>query len=418
MWSARPAGSGVSPLDDELELLPGGLSARVSEGLARLSAQRPFRQAAADLAFFWGVELSEATARRQAGAAGEAIGALQEAELARLEAGLEPLAPSAGPVAIQQVSADGAMVPLVGGAWVEVKTLAVGTVEATREPDGTRGARAVDLSYFSRQADAATFTRQATVELARRGTERAGVVVGVMDGAVWLQGFLDHHRPDAVRVLDFPHAVEHLAAAAQATFGAGTPEATAWLDARAHDLKHTGPPPVLAALRRLPVAQARDPTVAAAARDATLGYLQARDAQLDYPRFRAAGYPIGSGAVESANKLVVEARLKGSGMHWAPRHVNPMLALRAVACNDRWADTWPAVCRHLRDTHHRRRLDRHLARHPRPTPTPSAPPALTPTPPPIAPPSSPTPKTVIDGRPTDAHPWRRMGSFARRTPSQ
>lgn len=282
-------GSGVFPLDDELGLLPGGLSERVSEGLARLSAQRPFRQAAADLAFFWGVQVSEATARRHARAAGAAVGALQEAELARLEAGLEPPASADGPVAVQQVSADGAMVPLVGGAWAEVKTLAVGTVEATREPDGAPGARAVDLSYFSRLADAATFTRQATVELARRGTEQAGLVVGVMDGAVWLQGFLDHHRPDAVRVLDFPHAVEHLAAAAQATFGTGTPDATAWLDAQAHDLKHTGPATVLAALRHLPAAQARDPAAAGAARAATLGYLEARAAQLDYPGFRAAG---------------------------------------------------------------------------------------------------------------------------------
>jgi hypothetical protein len=305
------------------------------------------------------------------------------------------------------------MIPLVGGAWAEVKALAVGTVEATREADGTRGARAVDLSYFSRLADAATFTRQATVELARRGTEQAGLVVGVMDGAPWLQGFLDHHRPDAVRVLDFPHAVEHLATAAQATFGAGTPEATAWLAARAHDLKHTGPAAVLAALRHLPVAQARDPTAAGAARDATLGYLEARTAQLDYPRFRAAGYPIGGGAVESANKLVVEARLKGSGMHWAPRHVNPMLALRTVACNDRWAEAWPAVCRHLRTQHHQRRLARHRARHPRPIPTPPSPPTTTPAPPPTPTVATPRPKTIVDGRPTPAHPWRRLGSFTR-----
>jgi hypothetical protein len=410
--------SGVFPLDDELELLPGGLSARVSEGLARLSAQRPFRQAASDLAFFWGVELSEATARRHARAAGEAVSALQEAALARLEAGLEPPAPSDRPAAVRQVSADGAMIPLVGGAWVEVKTLAVGMVEATREPDGTRGARAVDLSYFSRLADAATFTRHATVELARRGTEQAEVVVGVMDGAAWLQGFLDHHRPDAVRVLDFPHAVEHLATAAQATFGTGTTDATTWLDAQAHDLKHTGPATVLAALRQLPVAQARDPTAASATRAATVGYLETRAAQLDYPRFQAAGYPIGSGAVESANKLVVEARLKGSGMHWAPRHVNPMLALRTVACNDRWTETWPAVCHHLRAQHRLRRLARHRARHPLPAPTPIAPSSITPMPPPTASPSSPRHKTFVDGRPTAAHPWRRLGSFARPTPPQ
>jgi len=44
---------------------------------------------------------------------------------------------------------------------------------------------------------------------------------------------------------------------------------------------------------------------------------------LQYPHFLQTGWPIGSGIVESANKLVVEARLKGSGMHWHPSHVNP-----------------------------------------------------------------------------------------------
>ena len=44
--------------------------------------------------------------------------------------------------------------------------------------------------------------------------------------------------------------------------------------------------------------------------------------------------------VESANKLVVEARLKGSGMHWARDNVNAMLAVRNVVCNDRWAEGW------------------------------------------------------------------------------
>ena len=62
----------------------------------------------------------------------------------------------------------------------------------------------------------------------------------------------------------------------------------------------------------------------------SLGYLEKRRDQIRYVEFQAEGYPIGSGAVESANKLVVEARLKGSGMHWARAHVDPMLALRTV----------------------------------------------------------------------------------------
>ena len=71
-----------------------------------------------------------------------------------------------------------------------------------------------------------------------------------------------------------------------------------------------------------------------------LQYLSTRTAQMQYPTYQAAGWPIGSGMVESANKLVVEARLKGAGMHWKPEHVNPMLLLRNAVCNDRWEETW------------------------------------------------------------------------------
>ncbi len=54
------------------------------------------------------------------------------------------------------------------------------------------------------------------------------------------------------------------------------------------------------------------------------------------PPFRAEGWPIGSGMVESANKLVVEDRPKGAGMHWADVNVNPLLALRNAVANNRW----------------------------------------------------------------------------------
>ncbi len=63
---------------------------------------------------------------------------------------------------------------------------------------------------------------------------------------------------------------------------------------------------------------------------------------MNYPAFLAAGLPIGDGATESANKLVVETRLKGSGMHWTRCHVDPMLALRNIVCND----NLPFECSH------------------------------------------------------------------------
>jgi hypothetical protein len=62
-----------------------------------------------------------------------------------------------------------------------------------------------------------------------------------------------------------------------------------------------------------------------------------------YASFRAQGYPIGSGSVESANKLVVQSRMKQAGMRWGPSHVNAMLAMRNLACNDRWTEGWVAI---------------------------------------------------------------------------
>ena len=392
------------PLDEELGLLPGALSPTLAAGVTRLASWMPFARATEQVTFFWGVRLSDATVRRQTEAAGAAYVAVQTAAVARLERDAPPAPP--GP-AMQQLSADGAMVPLVNGVWAEVKTLAIGTVSPPEGRDAPAAPHATDLSYFSRLADAATFSRLAQVETHRRGVVRAGTVVAVTDGSAWLQGVVDDQRRDAVRILDFPHAVGHLATAGQATLGAGTPAMAAWLSAQAYTLTQGDPADVLAALQALPTATAPDPLAAAAARDATHGYLTARWPMIQYATFRAAGYPIGSGAVESANKLVVEVRLKGGGMHWARRHVDPMVALRTVACADRWDEAWPDLVAH-------RRACRAARPSRRRTPATAPPPAPPSVPPPRRRPHAPAisaPPPLRSGR---LHPWRRPFSTAQR----
>jgi hypothetical protein len=64
---------------------------------------------------------------------------------------------------------------------------------------------------------------------------------------------------------------------------------------------------------------------------------------MDYHLFKQDGWPIGSGSGESAHKVVVQSRMKLAGMRWAFPNVNSMLALRAMACNDRWDAAWPAI---------------------------------------------------------------------------
>lgn len=397
---------GFFPLDEALGLLPERYSPWLVEGMVRLGAWMPFGHVPALLAFFTGVRVGTETVRRLTEAAGAVLVELETAAVERLEA--EQPEPADGP-AVQQLSADGAMVPLVGGDWAEVKTVAIGRVEREGRAPDPGPVRACELSYFSRLTDHATFGRLAWGELFRRGTPTAGVVVGVMDGSEWLQGFLDLHRPDAVRVLDFPHAVEHLAAAAQGTFGPGTAATAAWLERQRHTLRHADPGDVLAALRALPTTQAADPREAAAIRDATLAYLEKRWAQIQYAQLAAQGYPIGSGMVESGNKLVVEARLKGSGMHWARPNVNPMLALRDAVCSDRWDAVWPAIGQRLS----RRRAQRRTRR---PTEPATPPESLLPLAPPAAAAAESaagmaTPRrrlpTIVGGKPTMQHPWKR-----------
>jgi hypothetical protein len=397
-------GPGFSPLDETLGLLAGvSFSPWLVDSIVRLGARVPFGQVPALIAHFTGTRVSAATVRRLTEAAGQAQVAVETAAVARIEQALPE--PPAGPT-MQCLSVDGAMVPLVGGTWAEVKTLAIGTVTHAVPTEATMDAlatRTVALSYFSRLADHVTFGRLATVETQRRGTERAGTVVAVVDGADWCQGFIDLHRPDAVRILDFAHALEHLGAVAQGVYGAGTAAASEWLGQQAHALRHGHEQQVLERLVALAAASPVPEVVPLIS--ATERYLATRQAQIRYQTFVAAGYPIGSGCVESANKLVVEARLKGSGMHWARPHVNPMLALRTLLCNGRWEEDWPDLWRQWRGQAREQTTQRRQARSPV---APDGLPSLAP-PQPVEPPAVPPPpraKTIVNGKPTAEHPWR------------
>jgi hypothetical protein len=300
---------GFFPLDEELALLPGTLSPWLAEALVRLSTHIPsFAKASRELAWFTGVTVHPDTARRRTEAAGAVLVAHETAEAEQIVR--EHPAPPCTPDTLV-FSVDGAMVPLRHGQWTEVRTLAVGDVQPPQAtPDGPV-IHTSNLSYFSRRTDSTSFSTLATRELHRRGIEGARRVGAVVDGAVWCQSFIDLHYPEAVRE---------------------------WVRTSASD----------------------DDLATA------LAYLEARVAQMAYPQFQAEGWPMGSGMVESANKLVVEDRLKGAGMHWAEANVNPLLALRNAVCNDRWDESWTIIEREqrrtMRDKRQQRRTERQATR--------------------------------------------------------
>jgi len=375
----------------------------------------PFERALESLADMLRVHISEATARRQTENWGATYVSVQEEEVKRIEQELPP-AP-AGPEKML-LSVDGAFVPLVGKEWVEVKTLALGVIDEPVWEDDEWKVHASELSYFSRWMEAEDFGRAALGETHHRGLETAAQVVAITDGAVWEQGFIDYHREDAARVLDFPHAAEYVAGIGKAVWGEGTETTQEWLDEQLHTLKHEGPTDVLSELRSLTQNHPEQPELCK-----SLSYLEKREDQMQYPLCLEQGWPIGSGAVESANKLVVEARLKGAGMHWAPANVNPMLALRNAMCSGRWPQARTQILAHrqlqCQQTRHVRRVQRlaeqataHASTETLPCVQPveratktSAP---QPTPPVDArasgPPDSPSPRKPW--RPGPDHPWR------------
>lgn len=289
----------------------------------------PFAQAKAEMADQWGIHLSTATVRRQALQAGE--GCVQ-VELQRAH----PLAPcpEETPAERMIMSNDGAMVSLRGKTWGEVRLVVVGHVQQKTTAKGS-DVHSDHLSYFARLTTAETFTDQASAEIRRRGLDRAKEVCAVQDGAEWIQRMVQAHRADALCILDFPHAAERIAAIAHFLEESSSSLPPSWLPQRLHQLKHDGPEELLKELRRLSEQVGRPEGI-----EEHLRYLTKRVDQMQYPIYQQGGWPIGSGIVESGHKMVMQARLKGPGMHWKPENVNLMLALSCARFNDRWDEAW------------------------------------------------------------------------------
>ncbi len=326
MSVARSVEAGFSPLDKELQVPDGHLLPHAQETLVSLSSELPFGRVVKHLERTLGVVVHASTARRQTLSVGQRVLEIQNEQA-------QPLAscPEEDASERMAMSSDGAMVPLVGGVWAEVKVVAIGAVERRTRKDEEQIVT-TQLTYFARLANAATFADQASAEVRRRGIERAKEVCAIQDGAEWIQDFVQGHRHDALRILDFAHAAGYLSEIADKVRDGGGHLPAKWVDGVLHRLKHEGPARVLRHVSRL---ARRYPQILE-----QVNYLQKRRDLMDYPTYQQQGWPIGSGSVESSHKLVVQARLKGPGLHWRPEHINPMLALRLALLNDRWSESW------------------------------------------------------------------------------
>jgi hypothetical protein len=85
------------------------------------------------------------------------------------------------------------------------------------------------------------------------------------------------------------------------------------------------------------------PPLTAAAQKVVTGeqaYFTFHHDRLDYPRYRLAGFPIGSGIIESACKTVLKQRASGSGMRWIEAGAQAIATLRALHRSGQWQAFW------------------------------------------------------------------------------
>lgn len=75
---------------------------------------------------------------------------------------------------------------------------------------------------------------------------------------------------------------------------------------------------------------------------------------LDYATYRRRGLPVGSGAIESAIRRVINLRLKGNSIFWEEENAEGMLQVRGLVLSGRWNETFAKITASLATD---RRLD-------------------------------------------------------------
>jgi hypothetical protein len=167
-------------------------------------------------------------------------------------------------------------------------------------------------------------------------TSKAKVVVFLGDGVVWVWKLARINFPNAVCILDYYHACEHLSLLSATLYGEGSALAKRrfrqWRKALLKDkitqviARAKADLPTQAQLRSLAKKQ--------------IAYLDRNRSRMRYRTFRQAGYFIGSGVVEAACKTVVGQRLKQSGMLWSRQGASHLLTVRCALLSRWFDDFW------------------------------------------------------------------------------
>jgi hypothetical protein len=158
------------------------------------------------------------------------------------------------------------------------------------------------------------------------------VVIIVGDGAEWIWNRAEMF-PIRCEILDFWHAVEHAWEFARIHFGDTSAKGTGWVADLARELRAGKVDDVIARLRAIQTStdEAKDKL------ESLIRYYTHNATRMRYDEYLRRGYGIGSGAIESAHKQVVHARLRQAGMRWSEAGAQRLLALRVLLLNQQWS---------------------------------------------------------------------------------
>jgi len=337
-------GVGQFPWDGVLRLASHSLTPGAEEVVALAGIQDAFDPVAERmLRTMSGLSLSGSTVQRTTEAAGQRLG--QRLETCGGFGSPQQWAwhrDAAGQTcAYVSLDATGVMMQGPGGAKAEGRMAYVGMI-FNPQP------RAVEDDAVSKPCDgvrylAGHYTLDELGQQMRRQAEHVGLAaaqqwVALTDGGNGLEPWIDAHFPLAAKILDFRHATEYLANLAKAVEHGDAADArlTTWC----HSMKHEGGAGILRILNDLD--RRRLTKAARQQHHTTTNDIRKNVERMNYPEYLRRGWQIGTGAVESACKRVVNRRLCAGGMRWSESGSNNVCHLRALFCSDanQWESFW------------------------------------------------------------------------------
>jgi hypothetical protein len=334
---------GRVPLDQALGLIESCTPA-LAKIAARAASQAPFDEASSDLDALAGVQISGRQIQRLV----QVLGPMMRESLKRQP----PVAPKS-PLPTLYVLADGTGVPMNkvsllnvsgraadGSARTREVKLGCVFMQSTVDEEGRPVREESSTTYVASFEESTAFGSSLQREARRRGIHKAQRTVVLGDGAAWIWEMARVNFPQAIQILDFWHASEHLADLTRLLHPGAIQNSNALLERWKSLLEDSDLEPILKEARAglLPL-DPLSPTAQAIERE--IHYLEKNRQRMDYARFRSLHLFVGSGVIEAGCKSLVAHRLKKSGMFWSPHGAHNVLEIRcALKSQDRFNDFW------------------------------------------------------------------------------